>query len=70
MKKYEIAALSESEMKERINEAQKLIAEIVFKKATEPPQNTSEVRNLRKDIARMKTALNKKKLAIEAEKTK
>ncbi|MFN3385448.1 MAG: 50S ribosomal protein L29 [Candidatus Thermochlorobacter sp.] len=68
MKKYEIAALSETEMKERIKECKEQIANIKFNKAIEPPTNPMILRNLRKDIARMKTLLRQKELAAEKEK--
>lgn len=68
MKKYEIAALSEAEMKERIKECKEQIANIRFNKAIEPPTNPMIVRNLKKDIARMKTLLRQKELAAEKEK--
>ncbi|MCS6989111.1 MAG: 50S ribosomal protein L29 [Chloroherpetonaceae bacterium] len=61
MKKYEIAALSPEEMKQRIRELKKAIADIKFNKAFEPPQNPMILRNMRKDIARMKTFLNQQK---------
>lgn len=68
MKKHEIAALSEAEMKERIKECKEQIATIRFNKAIEPPTNPMIVRNLKKDIARMKTLLRQKELAAEKEK--
>jgi len=61
MKKHEIAALSAEEMKQQISEMKKRIADTKFNMAFEPPQNPMIVRNLRKDIARMKTALNQQK---------
>jgi large subunit ribosomal protein L29 len=61
MKKHEIAALSAEEMKKQIGEMKTKIAEIKFNLAFEPPQNPMIVRNMRKDIARMKTALNQQK---------
>jgi large subunit ribosomal protein L29 len=68
MKKYEIAALSEDEMRERIKEYKAQIATIKFNKAIEPPTNPMILRNLRKDIARMKTLLRQKELAAEKQK--
>ncbi len=67
MKKHEIAALAESEMPERIKDAKRQIAEIIFNKAIEPPQNPMAVRNLRRDVARMKTRLRQAELAKEKE---
>ncbi len=61
MKKYEIAALSAEEMKKQIGELKQRIADIKFNIAFEPPQNPMIIRNMRKDIARMKTLLNQQK---------
>ncbi len=61
MKKYEIAALSAEEMKKQIGELKQRIADIKFNIAFEPPQNPMIIRNMRKDIARMKTRLNQQK---------
>ncbi len=61
MKKYEIAALSAEEMKKQIGEMKQRIADIKFNIAFEPPQNPMIIRNMRKDIARMKTRLNQQK---------
>ncbi len=61
MKKYEIAALSPEEMKKQIREMKQRIADIKFNMAFEPPQNPMIIRNMRRDIARMKTALNQQK---------
>lgn len=62
MKKYEIAALTEEEMKARIKECKQQIANIKFNKVIEPPTNPMILRNLRKDIARMKTRLRQMQL--------
>jgi large subunit ribosomal protein L29 len=70
MKKFEIAALSEEELKRNIVDSKKRIAEINFNKAIEPPQNPMIVSNLRKDVARMKTLLTKKQVAKAQTETK
>lgn len=57
MKKYEIAALSEEELRKQIRESQQRLADVNFNKVIEPPQNPMIFRNLRKNIAKMKTAL-------------
>lgn len=57
MKKYEIAALSEEELKKQIRESQQRLADVNFNKVIEPPQNPMIFRNLRRNIAKMKTAL-------------
>ncbi len=61
MKKYEIAALSAEEMKRQIRELKQRIADIKFNMAFEAPQNPMIIRNMRRDIARMKTILNQQK---------
>ena len=63
MKKFEIAALSEEELKRNIVDSKRRIAEINFNKAIEPPQNPMVVSNLKKDVARMKTLLTQKQAA-------
>jgi large subunit ribosomal protein L29 len=63
MKKHELAALSADDMKQRIKESKQRIADVNFNKQIEPPQNPMAVRNLRKDIARLKTRLNAQKNA-------
>jgi large subunit ribosomal protein L29 len=61
MKKHEIAALSAEEMKKQIGEMKQRIADTKFNLAFEPPQSPMILRNMRRDIARMKTALNQQK---------
>lgn len=61
MKKHEIAALSAEEMKKQIGEMKQRIADMKFNSAFEPLQNPMILRNMRRDIARMKTALNQQK---------
>lgn len=67
MKKYEIAALSEKELVEKIAELEDRIADINFYKVIEQPQNPMVFRNSRRDIARMKTRLQQLKSAAEAQ---
>ncbi len=67
MKKYEIAAMTPEEMKSKIRELKQRIAEIKFNMAFEPPQNPMILRNMRRDIARLKTALNQQKKAAKSQ---
>ncbi len=57
MKKYEIAAMNEDELKTQIVELRRRLHDIRFNKVIEPPQNPMIFRNIKKDIARIKTAL-------------
>ncbi|MDP8305753.1 MAG: 50S ribosomal protein L29 [Candidatus Chlorobium antarcticum] len=58
MKKYEIAAMTEKELVERIVELEDRLADINFYKVIEQPQNPMVFRNSRREIARMKTRLH------------
>ncbi|HCD36578.1 MAG TPA: 50S ribosomal protein L29 [Chlorobium sp.] len=58
MKKYEIAAMTEKELVERIAELEDRLADINFYKVIEQPQNPMVFRNSRREIARMKTRLH------------
>jgi len=57
MKNYEIAAMNEKELLEKIEELESRLADINFYQAIEPTQNPMVFRNSRRDIARMKTRL-------------
>ncbi|MBC8042766.1 MAG: 50S ribosomal protein L29 [Rhizobacter sp.] len=70
MKKYEIAALNESELQKQIADSQQRIADLKFNKAIEPLQNPMILRNLRKDVARMSTLLNTKNPKVKGRKSK
>jgi len=59
MKKYEIAAMNEDELKTQFVELRKRLHELKFNKVIEPPQNPMIFRNIKRDIARIKTALAK-----------
>jgi large subunit ribosomal protein L29 len=67
MKKYEIAALSGEELKKQIRESEQRLSDIRFNKAIEPPQNPMIFRNLRRDIAKMKSALSRMGLQAQKE---
>ncbi|NTV46661.1 MAG: 50S ribosomal protein L29, partial [Chlorobiales bacterium] len=47
----------EEELKKQIRESQQRLADVNFNKLIEPPQNPMIFRNLRRNIAKMKTAL-------------
>lgn len=67
MKKYEIAALSEEELRKQIRESQQRLADVNFNKVIEPPQNPMIFRNLRRNIAKMKSALRQIELKRDQE---
>ena len=64
MKYSELNNLSVEELDNRIDESKRNLARLKFDHAVTPIENPMQIRHLRKDIARMMTALNAK-LAIE-----
>ncbi len=62
MKAAEIRELSDSEIRQRIAEAQEELFRLRFRSATQPLENPSLLRKLRRDIARMKTILREREL--------
>ncbi|MEI7694596.1 MAG: 50S ribosomal protein L29 [Chlorobium sp.] len=63
MKKYEIAALSQAELVERLRVLEERLADINFFRVIEQPQNPMVFRNSRRDISRMKNRLHQLKNA-------
>ena len=57
MKMAELKDLSKEELKAKIEQAEKDLGALKFKHALNQLENPMLIRNLRKDIARMKTAL-------------
>jgi len=55
MKNYEIAAMDKKELLSKIKELENRLADLNFYQAIEPAQNPMVFRNLKRDIARMKT---------------
>ncbi len=62
MKKSEIHALSAGDLVKQLEAAHKNLLEIRIKIATKQLVNTRELRRVRKDIARIKTAMREKEL--------
>jgi large subunit ribosomal protein L29 len=62
VKAAEIRELSDSEIRQRIAEAQEELFRLRFRSATQPLENPSLLRKLRRDIARMKTILREREL--------
>ncbi|MBS1916511.1 MAG: 50S ribosomal protein L29 [Bacteroidetes bacterium] len=52
---------SESDLKARIQEDELRLKKLEFAHAISPLENPMSIRSLRKDLARLKTELNKKK---------
>ena len=63
MKNSEIHAMSESELRERIQTEQESLIKLRFSHAVTPIENPSRIRVMRKNVARLKTALRAKQLA-------
>ena len=56
--------LNEADLKARIQEDEMRLKKLEFAHAISPLENPQSVRSLRRDVARLKTALQKKKLGI------
>ena len=61
MKTKEINKLSQDELKGKVNSIKKDLFNIRFKKINGQLEDTSKVLQLRKDVAKLLTKLNKKK---------
>jgi len=71
MKSFEILELPEEELRKRIKDEEENLVHLKFQKATSQLESPIKVRTVRRDIARMKTALRVielKKVAAEAKK--
>ena len=58
-----IQGLSEEDLKARISEDQLRLKKLTFAHAISPLENPMNIRGLRREIARLQTALAKKKVA-------
>ena len=63
MKNSDIKALSESELRERIQTEHDSLTKLKFSHAVSPIENPSRIRTARKLVARLKTELRAKELA-------
>jgi len=61
MKAKEINKLSEDELKNKFNKLKKDLFNMRFKKTSGPMEDTSKFSELKKDIAKILTKINKKK---------
>ena len=57
-----IQALGEEDLKARINEDEVRLRKLEFAHAITPLENPMSIRNLRREVARLKTQLRKKQL--------
>jgi len=62
MKIFEIREMSTDEIKKRILEDQKLLVDLKFQQELKQLTNTSKLSLTKKDIAKMKTILNERKM--------
>ena len=69
MKRHEIREITSTEdLKNKIKEEEKNLEELQFLLATRQLENTSKIRNTRRDIARMYTVLTERELNITVNK--
>lgn len=65
MKSEEISALSNRELRQRIEDARHDLFNFRFQIETRKNKNVSAIRNTRRDIARLQTALRERQLIAE-----
>ncbi len=68
MKIKEIKEQTREELEAKLAEVKKSLFNLKFQKATGQLENSLRLRNLRKDIARIKTLLREKELSIKTDK--
>ena len=61
--KKSIQGLSEQDLQSRIKEDEQRLKKLEFAHAISPLENPMSIRNLRKEVARLKTELKKKQLS-------
>jgi len=64
MKPHEIRAMSDDEIKAKLDELYRELFNLRFQKATGQVKNTARFRQVRRDIARLKTILRERELGI------
>jgi large subunit ribosomal protein L29 len=67
MKSKEIRALNPEEVKSKLADAREELMKLRFQQVTGQLTDTSRLRILRRDIARMETILNEKTAEVEGE---
>ena len=63
MKASDVRDLSVDEIKSKISEAQEELFRLRFRSATQQIENPSLIKNLRRDVARMRTILRERETA-------
>jgi large subunit ribosomal protein L29 len=63
MKASDVRDLSADEIKSKISEAQEELFRLRFRSATQQIENPSLIKNLRRDVARMRTILRQREMA-------
>ena len=59
-----LSELSDADLKARIQEDELRMKKLEFAHAISPLENPMTIRSIRKDLARLKTELNKRKLGV------
>jgi large subunit ribosomal protein L29 len=62
MKIFEIQGLPDEELRKRIKDEEENLVHLKFQKATSQLESPIKIRTVRRDIARMKTALRQREL--------
>lgn len=65
-KAAEIRELSDSEIREKLEEAKEELFKLRFQKSSGQLENTARVKIVRHEVARLKTVLRERQLAAEA----
>ena len=65
MKKEELKSLSNDDLRKRLNDLQAELFNLRFSLATGNLPNNSQIKNVKKDIARVKTILRERELKAE-----
>ncbi|SFA48662.1 LSU ribosomal protein L29P [Parageobacillus thermantarcticus] len=68
MKAKEIRELTTAEIEQKIKELKEELFNLRFQLATGQLENTARIRQVRKDIARMKTIIREREIAANAKK--
>ena len=68
MKMYEIAEMSEEEIVKRIKEEENKLVDLKFQHELKNLTNTSKLKSVKKDIAKMKTLLRERQLKASEKK--
>lgn len=70
MKAEEIRQMTDEELKEKLDELETELSNLLFQKATFQIQNPNMIRFVKRDIARIKTIMRERELGInQTEKT-